>query len=296
MASPEFQQVLKYFSETFADQEAGPPPSIQDVRAAMKGRPKPAPNPENVKYGNETVGGVTCRIATPNEPSTSSKLLFLHGGGYVIGIDMHDGLLGHLALSAGAEVVAPDYRLAPENPYPAALDDALSAYEGLLAKGVAPDDIAVGGDSSGGGLTLALLMRLRDENKPLPRCGVLLSPWTDLTCSGASYETKADVDPVVRKEMLLAWGAMYLGETEPKTVGASPIFGNYAGLPPLLFQAGDHETMLDDSRDAASRAEAAGVETILEVWPEMIHGWHIFVPLLPEAKDAVDRIGDFIRG
>ena len=295
MASPEFQQVLEYFSGAFADQENGPPPSIQDIRVAMKGRPKPAPNPDNVEYSNATIGGVPCRIVRPYDLSMGSRFMFLHGGGYVIGIDMHDGLLGHLALSAGAEVVAPDYRLAPENPYPAALNDAVLTYEGLLAQGVVSTDIAIGGDSSGGGLTLALLMRLRDEGKPLPSCGVLLSPWTDLTCSGVSYQSKADIDPIVQKEMLLAWGAMYLSGSDPKTVGASPLFGDYTGLPPLLFQAGDHETMLDDSREAAARAEAVGVETILDVWPEMIHGWQIFVPILPEAVGAVDRIGEFVR-
>jgi acetyl esterase/lipase len=223
-------------------------------------------------------------------------VLYLHGGAYVIGgVHTHRGLTGGVSRSSGARVLSVDYRLAPEHPYPAAVEDAVAAYGFLLEQGIRPEAIAIAGDSAGGGLTVATLLALREAGEPLPAAGVLISPWLDLSLSGETLKTKAAEDPLVTQDLLARTAEAYLAGADPTTPTASPLFADLAGLPPLLVQVGSAETLLDDSRRFAERAVAAGVDVTLEVWDEMIHVWHAFAGLLPEADQAVGGIGEYLR-
>jgi acetyl esterase/lipase len=188
-----------------------------------------------------------------------------------------------------------EYRLAPEHPFPAAVEDATAAYRWLLASGVRPAGIAIAGDSAGGGLTLATLVALRDAGDPLPAAAVCLSPWVDLEGIGDSMATKAAADPFVRKEMIQFMAQQYLGERSLRTPLAAPLYADLHGLPPLLIQVGTAETLLDDSTRIAERARAAGVSVTLDTWDNMIHVWQLFAPMLPEGQQAIERIGAFIR-
>lgn len=228
------------------------------------------------------------------------RLLYLHGGGYVSGSGAYYlALAGHLSAAAGCAVLLPDYRLAPEHPFPAGLEDCLAAYHWLRDHG--PDGIAPGaatfiaGDSAGGGLTLAALLALRDRAQPLPDAAVALSPFTDLTLSGGSLQTEAERDPIMHPRCLPDFVRLYAPERSWTDPLASPVFGGYAGLPPLLLQVGEHEIIRDDSVRVADRALAAGVEVTLEVWDGLFHVFQSHEPLLPEARDAVARIAAHLR-
>jgi acetyl esterase/lipase len=223
-------------------------------------------------------------------------ILYLHGGGYVLGnCATHRNITARIAVSAASRAIVPEYRLAPEHRFPAPVEDAIAVYDALLDAGILPSELAVAGDSAGGGLAAAFLLSLRDSRRPLPKLAVLISPWTDLTLSGDSYRTRADLDPVDRAVALRRMVQAYLGSADPTDPLASPIFGNLHGLPPLLIQAGDHEVLLDDSMRFARQARAAGVDVELQIWPEMWHGWQLSAPELPEANEAIGRIGSYIR-
>jgi monoterpene epsilon-lactone hydrolase len=243
------------------------------------------------------------RLETPRaerlQPPTAQPgrmVLYLHGGGYVIGSPRsHRHLAVAIASAAAASALLLDYRLAPEHPFPAALDDAVAAYRWLLDHGVAPGGIVIAGDSAGGGLTVATLVALRDAGLPRPAAGVCISPWVDLTCSAPSYAAKATTDPIVVGQSVARMATAYLGAADRRTPLASPLFADLAGLPPLLIHVGSEEVLLDDSIALADRATKAGVGATLDVWPEMIHVWHWFLPMLDEAQAAIDRIGIFAR-
>jgi monoterpene epsilon-lactone hydrolase len=200
-----------------------------------------------------------------------------------------------LSIAASLRVLAVNYRLAPEHPFPAAVEDAAAAYRWLLESGVEPARIAMAGDSAGGGLALATAITMRDEGLSLPGAIVCLSPWVDLALTSASMETKAGDDPIVSREMLRGWAKIYLGDHDARTPLASPLYGDLHGFPPLLIQVGSAEVLLNDATRLAERATAAGVETTLEVWPEMIHVWHTFAAILREGREAIARIGDFVH-
>jgi acetyl esterase/lipase len=188
-----------------------------------------------------------------------------------------------------------DYRLAPEHPHPAAVEDSTRAYRWLLETGSNPKRMAIAGDSAGGGLTVATLVALRDAGVPLPAAAVCLSPWVDLEGIGESMTTKAAVDPMVQREPLLRMASMYLAGQDPRTPLAAPLYADLRGLPPLLIQVGTAETLLDDSVRLAERARAAGVQVTLEPWEDMIHVWQAFAAMLPEGQQAIERIGEFLR-
>jgi len=232
----------------------------------------------------------------PPSAAPGRVVLYLHGGGYVIGSPRsHRHLAAAIAGAAGASALLLDYRLAPEHPFPAAVEDATAAYRWLLEQAVAPEHIVIAGDSAGGGLTVATLLALREARVPLPAGGVCISPWVDLTCSGVSYATKADADPIVRRSGVEEMARAYLGATPPRTPLASPLFADLRGLPPLLIHVGSDEVLLDDAVQLAERAKAAGVDATLEVYDRMIHVWHWFLPMLDEAQTAVEAIGRFVR-
>lgn len=224
-------------------------------------------------------------------------LLYLHGGGYVMGSpNTHRALAGELSRAAAAAVLLPDYRLAPEAPFPAAVDDAVAVYAWLLAQGHQPSHLAIAGDSAGGGLTVATLIALRDKAVPQPRCAVCLSPWSDLNCSNASYQTRAAADPMITTADITMMAAAYLKGADPKSPLASPNRADLSGLPPLLIHVGRDELLLDDAVVLHEAARSAGVTSTLEIWDDMIHVWHAFHPMLPEGRQGIARIGEYLRG
>ena len=210
-------------------------------------------------------------------------------------LNTHRDLMGRISRAAQARVLGLDYRLAPEHPFPAAVDDTLAGYRFLLEQGLVPERLAIAGDSAGGALTLAALIAGRDAGLPMAGAAVCLSPFLDLEGTGESIKTRADVDPIATPEVIDVWAKAYLAGADPRTPLANPLYADLAGLPPMLIEVGDHEVLLDDSTRLAERAQAAGVQVKLEVWPEMIHRWHSYASVLPEGQQAIDDIGTFIR-
>ena len=223
-------------------------------------------------------------------------VLYLHGGGYTIcSPATHRGLAGRIALLAGARLLSVDYRLAPEHPYPAALEDALDAYHWLLAEGIPADRIAIGGDSAGGGLTLATAVSLSAAGEPLPAALFLISPWTDLTFSGESHQTLKKADPIFQGKGGASFAPAYAGKLDPALPLISPLFADLHGLPSTLIQVGSDEILLDDSTRLEEKLKSAGVNVDLQIWEGMWHIFQCFAPWFPEAGQAVNRIGRFIR-
>jgi phosphinothricin tripeptide acetyl hydrolase len=276
-----------------------PPPetlTTAERRAQYERAERVFPTPADVKVEHVSVPATPAEWLRPPSATPGRVVLYLHGGGYVIGSPRsHRHLAAAIAGAAAASALLLDYRLAPEHPYPAALEDATAAYRWLLAQGIAPGSVVIAGDSAGGGLTVATLLALREARVPLPAAGVCISPWVDLTCSGGSYVTKADADPIVRRADVEQMARAYLGSTAPRAPLASPLFADLRGLPPLLIHVGSEEVLLDDAVQLAERARAAGVDTTLEVYERMIHVWHWFLPMLDEAQTAVEAIGRFAR-
>ncbi len=271
------------------------PETIAGKRAQYDKAERVFQTPADVAVEAVRAPQVPAEWLVPRGARTDAAVLYLHGGGYVIGSPRsHRHLAGAIASAAGLSALLPDYRLAPEQPFPAAVEDATAACGWLLAKGIAPNRIVIAGDSAGGGLTVATLLALRDKGQPLPAAGVCISPWVDLTCSGASYVTRADRDPIVKREGVSEMAKAYLGGADAKTPLASPLHADLRGLPALLIHVGSDEVLLDDATQLAAQAKAAGVEVTLEVWEEMIHVWHWFLPMLEEAQRAVARIGEFV--
>ena len=240
--------------------------------------------------------GVDAEWMTPRDASGNRVILYFHGGGFRMGsVTSHRDLIARLADASRCAALAINYRLAPEHRFPAALDDALQAYGFLLDRGVRPDGIALAGDSAGGNLALAVMLALRDGGQPPPAAAVLMSPWTDLAATGASYQNRAEADPIHQRKMILALAKDYLGDAgDPRHPLASPLYAELAGLPPLLIQVGDRETVRDDSVMFAQKAEAAGVDVALEVFAGMIHVFQMF-PEIPQARDAIASAADFLR-
>ena len=241
-------------------------------------------------------GGVRAEWITAPGAAADRAILYLHGGGYVLGsINSHRDMCERLSRAAQARVLALDYRLAPEHPFPAAVDDARAAYLWLLKQGIKPKRIAVAGDSAGGGLTFATLLALKKHGDPMPACATPLSPWVDLEGTGESMVSKDSVDPMVHKPMIQQMGTTYVQNGDLHNPLAAPLYGDLAGLPPLLIQVGERETLIDDAKRMADKAKKAGVSCTLEVWPGQIHVWQIFASKLDEGEQAIQRLGGFIR-
>lgn len=252
--------------------------------------------PQDVRYEPVGAGGVRAEWVVPPEGADDRVILYLHGGGYVLcSPNTHREMVAHLARVARARALLIDYRLAPEHPFPAAVEDSLAAYRWLLGQGMRPQCIAIAGDSAGGGLTVATLVGLRYLGQPLPGAGICFSPWTDLACTGKTLTTKAQEDPIVQKELVVQLAQMYLGGADAKAPLASPLYADLTGLPPLLVQVGTAETLLDDSTRLVERARGAGVDVTLDVWEGMPHVWQFFVSFLPEAQQAIQKAGEFIQ-
>jgi acetyl esterase/lipase len=223
-------------------------------------------------------------------------VLYLHGGGFVMGsLGTHRKLAGDLSRASGVSVLLLDYPLAPEHPFPAGIESAVAAF-GALAAELGPANVVVGGDSAGGGLVMATLLRLRDQGDDLPAAGICLSPWVDLVETDHRNSPQAPLDPVVHTEGIVRMRDLYLGGADPAQPLASPARADLSGLPPLLIQVGQAEVLLGDSQRLAARAEECGVDVTFEEWPEMVHVWQMFAGRVPEATEAVEGIGRFVAG
>jgi monoterpene epsilon-lactone hydrolase len=254
------------------------------------------PVPDDVAASAGSLGGISVVDVTVPGVETAKVILYLHGGAYAIGsAGSSVGLASDLARRAGARLVSVDYRLAPEHPHPAAVEDAVAAYRGLLGSEPAPVAIALAGESAGAGLVVATLVALGSAGLPQPTAAVLMSPWADLTLSGASMDEKAALDPALTPAGLQRRAADYAGGSDPATARISPIFADLTGLPPLLIQAGSHEILLDDATRLAARAAAADVAVTLEITPEVPHVFQGFAGMLDEADAALTRAGAFLR-
>jgi acetyl esterase/lipase len=254
------------------------------------------PPPPGVKVTPVQEAGVTGEwVEAPGLEGSGRVLVFLHGGGYVSGtLALYRGLAWQLSRAARARVLVLDYRLAPEHPYPAALEDTVTAYSWLLSLGHEPTTVGFAGDSAGGGLVLSTLVKLRDEGLRRPGGACCFSPWTDLAMTGESIQTNRDADPMILAEVMRPTVNWYLGPAAPTTPTASPLYADLRGLPPVLLQVGSSEVLLDDSRRFAQKLRAAGGEAELQIWPDMPHVWHLFAPFLPEANRALDEAGRFL--
>ncbi len=249
--------------------------------------------PADIRYLPLAVGDVPAEWISWRDPGPG-VILYLHGGAYALGsINTHREFIARLASAARASCLALGYRLAPEHPYPAALEDGLTAYRWLLSHGYNPSQIILAGDSAGGGLALAMLLALRDASEPLAAGAICISPWTDLTATGASIQSKAKVDSILDPKSLARYARYYAGDRDLTDPLISPHYAELHGLPPLLIQVGSDEILLDDAQRFAERAQAAGVAVTLEVWQEMFHVFQL-VPVLPEAKEALQHIGRFV--
>ena len=268
--------------------------SVEEQRAVMEASADMFPVEPDIVSREVDAGGVPADWVTVDGSDADHVVLYLHGGGYVMGSrNTHRGLAGRIARAAKASVLLPEYRLAPEHPFPAAVDDATTCWRWLISQGFAPQRMAIAGDSAGGGLTLATLLALKADGAPIPACAVALSPWTDLEGSGPTAEPGAVDDPMLTPDGLRVTGQQYAAGALRHPL-AAPLHGDLAGLPPLLLQVGTREVLLSDSTRFAEKARAAGVDVTLEIEEGLIHVWQMF-PDVPEAQSAVQRIGAFIR-
>jgi monoterpene epsilon-lactone hydrolase len=285
---------------------------IDAIRALLSSKPRPVGWPERRKRIDEVgavwpvaadveltavdVNGIPGEYSIVPGSDPSRVLLFFHGGGYCSGsIKSHRRLVTEAGRAARMRTLAVDYRLAPEHPFPAAYDDALTAWRFLRNQGIAATHIAIGGDSAGAGLTLALISRLRDAHEELPACAWLISPWMDLTMSGSTFESKAVVDPLIHKEYLNELANAYVpAGMDRKDPRLSLLYADFRSFPPMLIQIGSDETLLDDAIRLAARAGAADVTVTLEIWPHMIHAWPLWNAHLEDGRRALANAGAFI--
>jgi len=281
----------------FVKRKIGPATTLQALRRqdAFLERLVPPP-PKGTQATHIDLDGVKA-VAVLTLASLGDRLvLYLHGGGHVSGSPaLYGDFTWRIAAATRARTVILDHRLAPEHPFPAALDDAVTAYRALVADGVDPRRMAVLGESSGGGLVLAMLLKLRDEGFRLPAAAVALSPWTDLALTGGSLQRNAEADPMLRGTEGARLASYYLAGADPRTPYASPLYADPTGLPPTLIQVGSDEILLDDSVRMAERMRAAGCQVELEIWPRMPHTWQVWARVLPEARAAIERIGAFVQ-
>ena len=293
-ASPQLGAAIQMFRslgekfETLTD--------VEEFRAAYEEFAAQFQQEEGTTYERVGAGGVPADWIVAPGAVDDRVVLYLHGGGYMIGsMRTHRATLSRISKASSGRVLGLDYRLAPENPFPAAVEDTVAAYRWLLSSGTDPKKIAIAGDSAGGGLMVAALIALRYVGEPMPAAGISHSGWTDLKHTGESMTTKAEIDPILSREMLDLMAQTYAGDKDLGTPLVSPFYADLYGLPPLLVQVGTAEVLLDDSIRFAERAKAAGVDVTLEVWDDMPHVWQCFAATLPEGQQAINHIGEFIR-
>lgn len=249
-----------------------------------------------VRVEPDEINGLYAEWLTPKDHMEGKLLLYLHGGGYVIGgCDMHRQIVSHIARAGRIRALLPEYRLAPENKFPAAIDDAVAIYRSVLEMGIKAEDIIFAGDSAGGGLTVATMLALRDAGDPLPAAAVLLSPFLDVTGSGESIRTRAEQDPWFHPKDLSYIADYYCEPHQRRFPLVSPVFADVEGLSPMFIQVGDDEILLSDSERIADACIAAGIDVELEIWPQMWHVFQVFTRKMPESRKAIDKMGAYIQ-
>jgi acetyl esterase/lipase len=274
----------------------GPDTPFAERRAASKEFEDSFTPPPGLSIARDALGGVPVEWIVPDNASPAHVFFHLHGGGYVLGSPAGARpLTTEFALRARCRVASVDYRLAPEHPFPAAVEDGVAAWRGLLDAGTHPKDVVFGGDSAGGGLTLAVLIAARDVGLPMPAAAFAISPWTDMRCEAETFRTLAASDPLLTARSLKEMADAYLAGADPKSPLASPALADLSGLPPLLIHVGADEVLLDDTLALQKRAMASGVDARFKVWPHMIHVWHMFHPMLPEGSEAINELVAFTR-
>jgi len=294
MASPESERIRRWLVQNI--KQAPLPSSIQEARANLENMSSWVPLPSLTRVEPVLAGSVSGEWVSAPDADPDRVILCLHGGGYTMGSSKATRVLAsYFSSASGCRVLVIDYRLAPEHPFPAALEDTVSAYRWLLQQGIRSDRIVFVGLSAGGGLALSGLVSLRDANLVLPAAAVLISPWTDLAGTGESVVTRAAADPWLTDEMNRYHAALYAGGKDLRHPLISPLYADLHGLPPLLIHVGSDEIMLDDSTRAADSARLAGVEVTMDVWEGMWHVWHAFASRLPEGRKAIEQIGQFAR-
>jgi len=252
--------------------------------------------PKNVEVDKLKINNIPAFKVSAMNARKDRIVLYLHGGGYIGGsFKTHKEFVARLSKIANVQVILIEYRLAPENPFPAALEDSIKAYNRIISKGYNPQNIFIAGDSAGGGLCLATLLKLRDEKIPLPSAAVCISPWTDLALTGTSIKTKAEMDPMLTEELLKLGVKSYVGNADPRNPYISPLYGDFTGLPPLLIIVGTSEIFLDDSLRLAELAKKVNVKVKLDVWEDMIHTFPLLSIKAPESIQATKNIADFIN-
>jgi len=294
MPSPEATTAINMFRAAKAESQSLT--TVDDFRVWYEGFTAQFDVPEDTVVEQVGAGGVAAEWISVPGASEEKVVMYLHGGGYMIGSTRtHRVPMSYLSRASGARVLVLNFRLAPEHPFPAAVEDSVAAYRWLLAQGISPGNIVIGGDSAGGGLTLATLVALRYMGDPLPAAGISHSGWCDLANTGETFVTKAEEDPIIDKEMVDNMALTYLGDRDRTTPLASPYYADLRGLPPLLMQVGGAEVLLDDSIRTAERAKEAGVDVTLKVWDGMPHVWQAFASFLPEAQESLEECGEFIK-
>lgn len=279
-----------------AERTGNRPAAFPEQRRAMDAVADTFPTAPGTRIERTALAGVEGEWVKPGGVREDAVLLYLHGGGYCLGSPRsHRHLVEAAAREAGISAFAADYRLAPENPFPAAVEDGVAAYRGLLEGGIDAKRLAVAGDSAGGGLTVATLLAAREKGLPMPAAAVCISPWCDLSNGGQSYRARAGRDPMITKDGIDNLAAAYLNGADARNPLASPAFAKLDGLPPLLIQVGTEEVLYDDAVALRTRAEEAGVETSFEAWGGMPHVWHFFHPILSEGRDAISRLARFVK-
>ena len=292
MRSPQLEELVRMLQGRLNDRRDSP----DDDRLSYERMMARFPMDEDIATQRVNAGGVPAEWIDAPGADQSRVLMYLHGGGYVIGsMRTHRTTLGRISRAAGVRVLGLDFRLAPENPFPAALEDSVSSYQWLLSQGFKSSGIAFAGESAGGGLVVSTLVALRYLGEPMPAAGIGGSSWADLEQSGASMVTNAEVDPSVTSKGLWKRCAMYMGGKDPRAPLASPVHADLTGLPPLLLMVGSVEVLVDDSTRLAEKGREAGVDVTLEVWDDMPHNWHTFAPMLPEGQRAIERMSDHLR-
>ena len=294
MTGNELQSIIAYLKR---EKESGKPRSIGQLREELEKKARLLPCPENALSDPTDIEGIYAEWISMPASRKDTMILYLHGGYYSAGsCDTHRALAARIAEAARANVLLPEYRLAPEHPFPAALEDSLAVYNQLLSyTGKSATKIILAGDSAGGGLALATVLLLHNTGAVLPDAVVSISPWTDLTNTGDSFKTKADVDPMLSPGQAEYCAGLYLGAETPENPLASPLYGDLEGLPPLLIQVGSEEILLDDSIRFARKAKECGVTVQLDIWNNMFHVFQAFAGMLPEGQRAIKKIGEFIE-
>jgi monoterpene epsilon-lactone hydrolase len=273
----------------------GAPVNINTLRRLMNMGSMVFYLPRDVETEPVQVGHVPAEWIIPRKADHNKVLLYFHGGGYAVGgTQTHRALVAEIAKQTGYCALLPEYRLAPEDPFPAAVQDAVLCYKWLLETGHAAEDIIIAGDSAGGGLSMACMLDARDKGLPMPGASVLISPWVDLTISQASVYENIDKSPILYLREMHAWAKNYAGDFPTDHPLVSPLYADLEGLPPILIQVSDTEVLVDEDTLLAKRAEEAGVDVELRIWSGLIHVWHIYWRYLPHARDAIKEIATFI--